>query len=174
MSFLSKIFRPKREPRDSTDAELNAIIEPFSIVISDFKAQTNFSWLIILPAIQKIGTHILVKERGLSSVRLLYETMVLKLDAMGALPPSAIAHDNIPEFNSEDMIELNALLWNFANINIERGVPLEHIGQAYGGFIALASERITGDAMLHIILIKKTYDQILSGEFNASRMDSLV
>ncbi len=133
--------RPVREVRDTTDAELNAILAPLLNPLADFKERTLVSYTHIVPAIQKISVRLLVQARGLGSVRNLYNVMVQDLNSRGDVPVRSVLEISKPSVAPERLAELNAMLWNFANEMIARGNPVEHVAQAYGALAITLAER---------------------------------
>ena len=51
----------KRDDRDTTDAELNAILVPLRDKVADFKDRTNVSYIHILPLVHRIGVRLFVQ-----------------------------------------------------------------------------------------------------------------
>ena len=63
-SLLTRRSAPPREPRDTADDALNAIVVPLRNRVCDFKDITNMSWALILPAIQRISIRLSVQARA--------------------------------------------------------------------------------------------------------------
>ncbi len=164
MGFLQGLFGRKPDVRNTTDAELNAIFVPLRDLIVDFKDRTKISWLVILPAVQKISARLLVKERGLESTRRLYAAMLNDIDNTQDVPSGAILDVSSPSVPPDQLAEVDALLWRFANDRIAKGVPLEHIAQAFGAFAVIVSEKVV-DKLYVTFLLRRTYQILLSDDF---------
>ena len=71
MGFFQDMFGigKKRDVRQTTDGEVNAILVPLRDAVADFKDRTQMSHTHILPAINSIGIKLLVQSRGLESAQ---------------------------------------------------------------------------------------------------------
>ena len=69
MGILGNLFNrsePRREARDTTNEQLNAILAPLGDRIWAFKDETDMSWVVILPAVQDISIRLSFKHAGVS------------------------------------------------------------------------------------------------------------
>jgi hypothetical protein len=94
MSFFPNLFNrsePQREPRNTTDQQLNAIFVPLRDRICDFKDATSMSWVFILPAVQKVSIRLFIQARGRDSTRKLLEFMIRKMEKSAAFDRASFA-----------------------------------------------------------------------------------
>jgi hypothetical protein len=158
--------RAVQEARDTTDAELNAILAPLLKPLADFKEQTLVSYTHIVPAIQKISVRLLVQARGLGSVRKLYNVMVQDLDSRGGVPVRSVLEISKPPVAPERLAELNDMLWSFATGMLVKGHPVEHVAQACGALAMTLGERAgQGDNWLFKAALAETLRDLQSGTY---------
>jgi|ERR1700674_2093554 len=164
--FLQGFFgKKKKDDRATTDAELNAIFGPLRDSIVAFKDETKISWSVILPAVQKMSTRLLVRSRGLEATRLLYSVMMDHHDRTQRIPTGAFLGVTItPESPPEHLAQTNILLSKFANDMIAKGYPIEHIAQAFGAFAIMTAEKV-GDNLYATALMVETYKELQSDDF---------
>jgi hypothetical protein len=81
-----------------------------------------------------------VQERGIESVKRLYEQIAYDLDSQGGIPVAMHAGCEAPPITEEKLNELRQLLWNFAKQMIAVGHPVEHVAQAYFQFFLKTAE----------------------------------
>jgi hypothetical protein len=151
MGFFQDLFGigKKRDVRQTTDDELNAILVPLRDAVADFKDRTQISHTHILPAINAIGVKLLVQSRGLESAQRLYRAMINDLDSRGGMAVGSHIGISKPPVAPEMIAELNAMLWKIANDRIAAGKPTEHVAQAYYSLATMVAERAgNGDPWL--------------------------
>jgi hypothetical protein len=156
MGFLKDLLGvgKKRDERQTTDDELNAILVPVLDQVADFKDRTKMSYTHLIPAINSVGVKLLVKSRGLGSTQRLYRAMINDFDSKGGIPVGSHIGMNKPPVAPEDVAELNDMLWKNANNMIARGKPLEHVAQAYTASAMLLAERVAnGDPWMAKFLL---------------------
>ena len=153
----------KPDHRNSTDAELNAIFVPLRDRVLDFKDATKISWLVILPAMNIMSARLLVKSRGLENTRRFY-AHILAQHGPGQVPSGAILGVTTPSSPPEHLAQANELLWKIANDLIAKGYPIEHIAQAFGGFVAMIGEKAV-DALYVTTLMVETNKELQSNDF---------
>jgi hypothetical protein len=135
--------------RNTTEEELDAIIEPLRDRIAIFKAATQVSWLHLLPAVLKFSVILHVQALGVESVRVLYDNMIQELDASGGIPAAAHLGYSKPPLSKEGFAEIVEMLAEIAHLLAARGHQLERIAQGFAGFAILNAELVTaGDQWL--------------------------
>jgi hypothetical protein len=156
----------KREARDTTDAELNALIGPLRDRVCDFKDATVVSWVHIVPAVQKISVRLLVQARGLQSVRRLYEAMINDFNSRGRIPVSAYLGYSKPPLPPEWLAQFNGMLWEVANQLIAVGHPPEHVAQAFGAFAVMTADQFAkGEDWLVKAVLAETARELQSADY---------
>jgi hypothetical protein len=168
MGFLNNLFGgpKKREARDTSDAELNAIFVPLRDRVCDFKDATKISWTHILSAAQKISVRLFVQARGVESARRLYAAMIHDLDSSGGAPVSAHVDYSKPPIPPEKLAELNGMLWEVANQMIAKGYPVEHIAQAFSYLVIKTAEHTAqGDTALLKSVMAETARDLQSDNY---------
>lgn len=170
-SFLNRAA-PRREPRDTTDDEVNVIFVPLRDHVCDFKDATKMSWALILPAVQKLSIRLFIRARGRESTQRLLEFMIRKMEEERGIRSSVFENFGDPEVPPEDLpklADLNALLWAVANDAIAKGRPVEHVAQAFSGFVGLVGSRVMEGQFGEFYaagLLHTSYKQFKAGEFD--------
>ena len=165
--FLQELFGHKRNVRDTTDAELKAIMVPLGNLIVDFNEKTNVSWLVILPTVQKIAAQLLVSARGLESARIFYAAGQNDIYSTQTVPTGAVLGVSPLSVSPDQIAELNARLWAFANGTIAKGVPVEHVAQAFGIIVVVVSEKVV-DRSYTTFLLRAQFEELMSDDFHSS------
>ena len=85
---------------------------------------------------------------------------------------SAFRNFNDPEVSPEDLPQLanlNALLWKVANEALAKGRPVEHVAQAFSGFVGLVGSQVMEGQFGEFYaagLLHASYRQFQSGAFD--------
>jgi hypothetical protein len=172
MALFSSLFGGgprRRDVRETTNEELDAILVPVRDQVVEFKDRTQVSYTHILPAAHDIGVRLLVQARGLESVRRLYSAMLDDMDSRGAIPVRSHLDINKPPIAPEHLAELNGMLWKVANQMIAKGHPVEHVAQAYTSFAMMVGGRIaSGDPWLVKYMMAQVFRDLSSDEYGQS------
>ena len=172
-SLLTRRSAPPREPRDTADDALNAIVVPLRNRVCDFKDITNMSWALILPAIQRISIRLSIQAHGRESTQKLLESIIRKMEKEHGI----VVARNIslfPEVSSQQLpqlAKLNALLWQVADEMIASGRPIEYVAQGFTRFVVLVASRnidLFGEFYAPK-LIHASYREFQSGAFDDDR-----
>jgi hypothetical protein len=175
MGLLGSLFtrRPaSRDDRPVTSDDVNAVYIALRNRIYDFKDVTNMSWALILAAIQRMSIRLFIRARGREATLKLLECVISKMEEERGVRPRAVCNITLyPEVSSEQLrqlAQLNSLLRHVANETIANGHPVEHVAQAFSGFVALVGSRISDqlEEFFASGLVYASYREIQSGAFN--------
>ena len=151
--------------RDTTDSDLNIVFEPFRDAVLNFKDDTKIGWTVIAPAIQTLAARLLVKSRGLESARLLYSVMVGDIEKSESLLESVVLEIQVPPSPPNHLIQVNAMLWSYANNAVAKGHPIEHVAQAFSTFSIMIAEKAINPSYAKLMM-KATYRELLQEDFS--------
>ena len=174
-SLLTRRSAPPREPRDTADDALTAIVVPLRNRVCDFKDITNMSWALILPAIQRISIRLSIQAHGRESTQKLLESIIRKMEKEHGIVPNVARNISLfPEVSSQQLpqlAKLNALLWQVADEMIASGRPIEYVAQAFTRFVVVVASRnidLFGEFYAPK-LIHASYREFQSGAFDDDR-----
>ena len=148
-SLFSRHSVRQREPDGTPDDALNAVFVPLRNRVCDFKGATNMSWLLILPAIQRISIRLFIQVHGREStqklLQTLLESMVRKMKEEHSVSANVVRNISLfPELSSEQLpqlAKLNTLLWQIVDETNAAGLPVKQIAQGFSTFVALVASR---------------------------------
>ena len=152
----------------NTPEELNDIITALRDRMSDFRAATEISWLNIIPTVLKFSVSLHVQARGADAVRLIYDSMIRKLDADGGAPVAAHLEYVKPPLSKERFSELVETLVEAVRQMTAQGYQLEPIAQAFAGYAMTNAELVAdGDPWLLKSILAETARELQSGAYGA-------
>jgi hypothetical protein len=137
---------PQRQPRRTTDQEINAVLVPLRDRLCDFNDNTGMGWVLILPAVQRIAIRLFIQVRGREATQRLLESQILGMAEERGIGPQTACQNVLDPGGHPDQLaqlpNLEALLWRVATERIAKGSTVEHVAQAFSTFVLLVAARI--------------------------------